>query len=65
MARIPKYPYRVVTTIRMGEQLRSECHNYETLIAAMSYRDIALHKQFTRKVEILCVLDESTPSHPA
>jgi hypothetical protein len=64
MARIPRYPYRVVVTVKNGQNgYRPENHNYENLVAAMSYRDIALQKPLTRRVEVMMVLDESTPSH--
>lgn len=63
MSRIPSIPYRVIVTVRAGERQWVESHNYTNLAGAIAYRDIALRKQFTRKVEVLCVLDESTPSH--
>jgi hypothetical protein len=58
---IPKYAYRVYVLTRNGGDLHSENHNYETLSAAVDFRDIALRKPRTKKVEIVCVLDESTP----
>lgn len=69
MARIPKYPYRVVVTVDTGGRkdgrpvTRLEQHNYETLPGAMTYRLIALGKPRTRKVEVTLCLDESTPEH--
>lgn len=69
MARIPKYPFRVLVTMLAGGRgengplLRQEWHNYETLPGAYGYREIALRKRATKKVEIVLVIDESTPSH--
>jgi len=63
MARVPRYPYRVIVTIRNGSALHTESHNYTTLPGAFAFRDIALHKHNTRHVEICMVLDESTPGH--
>lgn len=63
MARIPKYPYRVVTHYKLGDRLHHDQHNYENLAGAIAYREIALRKQRTVKVEVLMVLDESTPAH--
>ena len=40
-----------------------EHHNYETLRGAMSYRDALLTRPRTTRVEVLMVLDESTPTH--
>lgn len=63
MSQLPKYPYRVVVTRRLGFDLASETHNYENLAGAYAFRDIALSKPMTRKVQILLVIDEATPSH--
>ena len=63
MARVPKYAYRVIVSKRLGENLTSESHNYETLPGAFAYREIALGQQRTTRVEVLAVLDESTPTH--
>jgi len=63
MARVPKYPYRVLVSKRLGANLTLESHNYETLPGAWAYRNIALNQQRTSRVEIVAVLDESTPAH--
>ena len=63
MARVPKYAFRVHVYVRIGTNIRMETHNYENLIGAMAYRVIALRKPLTTKVEIVAVLDESTPTH--
>lgn len=63
MSRIPSFPFRVVVYIRAGEKQWIETHNYGNLAGAMTFRDIALRKQFTKKVEVTVVVDESTPSH--
>lgn len=64
MSRIPpKAAFRVIVYIRAGERQWMESHNYDNLAGAMAYRNIALCKKFTRKVETLMVLDESSPNH--
>lgn len=74
MARIPKYAFRVLVTVRKHDvdgqrtdtgQLRTavEQHNYETLPGAWAYRDIVLRRPKTTKVEIWAILDESTPGY--
>src|SRR5262252_7679297 len=63
MARVPKYCYRVLTTKRLGTQQTLESHNFETLPGAIAFREIALGKERTVRVEVVMVLDESTPSH--
>lgn len=63
MARVPLYAYRVIVSKRLGDKLTIESHNYETLPGAWAYRDIALSQSRTTKVEIVVVLDESTPTH--
>lgn len=65
MARIPSLPFRVIVYTRAanGQPTRAEQHNYETLPGANAYRDIALRRSNTRKVETCLVIDESTPAH--
>jgi hypothetical protein len=63
MSRMPALPYRVMVTVRVGTGLRVENHNYPDLAGAWAYRDIALRKQHTKKVEVSLIIDESTPSH--
>lgn len=64
MARIPTYAYRVVVTRRAaGDTQQIETHNYTSLPGAWAYRDTALRRMGTRKVEVMMVLDESTPTH--
>lgn len=65
MARVPALPYRVIVTRNpVGDRMpQIENHNYPDLPGAMTYRDIALRKMTTRKVEVVMVLDESTPAH--
>lgn len=66
MARVPAYPYRTITTVMngpSGTQQRVEQHNYTNLPGAWAARDIALRKRNTKKVEVVMVLDESTPGH--
>ena len=62
MALVPKCPFRVNLYSRLGDHLRIEHHNYETLRGAMSYRDALLTRPRTTRVEVLMVLDESTPT---
>jgi hypothetical protein len=64
MSRVPTYPFRVVVTKMVGtNQQLIENHNYTSLAGAIAYREIALRKRMTKRVEVLMVLDESTPSH--
>lgn len=66
MSRIPALPYRVVVTRKRhtsGIYPPQETHNYASMAGAIAYRDIALRRPSTHKVETLLVLDESTPSH--
>lgn len=67
MSRIPFYPFRTVVIKRpVGEgQPQVENHNYQNLAGAIAYRDIALRRPNTKRVEVVMVLDESTPGHPA
>jgi hypothetical protein len=67
MARVPDLPYRVVVHVEVarGKPWRTENHNYSTLPGAMEFRDMAFRKPLTRKVEVLMVLDVSTPAHQA
>lgn len=65
MSRIPpKAAFRVIVYVRAGERQHLESHNYDNLAGAIAYRNIALTKRWTRKVEVTMVIDESSPSHP-
>lgn len=65
MSRIPLYAYRVVVHVEIaGGKRRQEQHNYNTFAGAVAYREIALRKRFTRKVEVLMVIDETTKEGP-
>lgn len=61
------FPIRVVSRAKGGggpaEVLHSETHNFESLAGAIASRDMFLNRPRTKKVSVLCVLDESTPSH--
>ena len=60
MSRIPLYAYRVVVHVELaGGNRRQEQHNYSSLAGAVAYREIALRKRHTKKVEILMVIDET------
>lgn len=68
MSRVPSLPFRCTVfkkPMATSSQLHPvpENHNYANLAGAIAYRDIALRRPNTRKVEITMVLDESTPSH--
>lgn len=65
MARVPSHPFRVIVHKSNGNggmHPTLEQHNYTSLPGAIAYRDIALGRTNTRKVEVVMVLDESTPS---
>jgi hypothetical protein len=59
---VPKYLYQVRSTYRLtnSNKLREETHNYEILAAAWSYRDVCIRKGHCVRVQILCVLDDTT-----
>jgi len=65
MARIPVLAYRVLVHRKRvgGRDLPIEQHSYPDLPGAWAYREIALRRPNTRKVEVVFVLDESTPDH--
>jgi len=67
MSRIPNFPFRVVITKKPmtgSTQLPPvENHNYESLAGAIAYRDTALRRPNTRKIEVVMVLDETTPTN--
>jgi hypothetical protein len=64
MSRIPSYPFRVVVYRELaGGNQQTEQHNHSTLPGAYEKRDVELSKKTTRKVELLFVLDETTPAH--
>lgn len=66
MSRIPSYPFRCVVyrkPIVGGSYPPAENHNYANLAGAIAYREIALRKGTTRKVEIVVIMDESSPAH--
>lgn len=66
MARVPSHPFRVIVHKSNGNGSlipNAEQHNYTSLPGAIAYRDIALCRPNTRKVEVVMVLDESTPTH--
>jgi hypothetical protein len=68
VARVPALPYRVIVHNKpLAGQVHGqvETHNYANLPGAWAYRDIALRRPRTRKVEVVFVLDEATPSHPS
>lgn len=65
MSRVPSYPFRCIVhrkPMSGGAMPQPENHNYTNLAGAIAYRDIALRKGNTRKVEIVMVMDESTPT---
>jgi hypothetical protein len=65
MSRIPSFPFRVIVIKKAvgNAQPQSETHNYAELAGAIVYRDTALRRPNTKRVEIHCVLDESTPGY--
>lgn len=66
MSRIPSYAYRVAVIkkpVGLVNSQQVENHNYTNLAGAIAYRDIALRRSNTKRVEVLMVLDESSPGH--
>lgn len=64
MSRIPTLPYRVLVTKKKvgAANQQVEQHSYSSMAGAIAYRDIALRRPNTHKVETMMVLDETTPS---
>lgn len=63
MSRVPRYPFRVlVTRTPIEGKQQTESHNYTSLAGAIAYRDTALRKPHTKKVDVCMVIDETTPS---
>ena len=66
MSRIPNFPFRVLVTrkpMNGSTQLPPiEVHNYQAMAGAIAYRDTALRRPNTKLVEIVMMLDETTPS---
>lgn len=68
MSRVPAYPFRCIVTRKLRDLSGIACqtieqHNYATLAGAWDYRNIMLARSDTYKVEIIMVIDESTPTH--
>lgn len=65
MSRIPSYPFRVIVIKKSvgNAPPQTETHNYAGLAGAITYRDTALRRPNTKRVEIHVVIDESTPSY--
>jgi hypothetical protein len=63
MTRIPSVPYRVKVTKRRvnGHAQPDEQHSFATLAGAIDYRDRALKRPNTYRVETSLVIDETTP----
>ena len=65
MSRIPNFPFRVLVTKKPmagSTQLPPvENHNYGELAGAIAYRDTALRRPNTKMVEVVFVLDQTTP----
>lgn len=59
---VPKYLFVVRSTYRIGasNKLREETHNYEILAGAWNYRDICIKKPNCVRVQVLCILEETT-----
>jgi hypothetical protein len=69
MSRLPTFPYRCVVFKKpmsgSHQMPPPENHNYQNLAGAIAYRAIALRRPSTKRVEIIMVLDESTPASAA
>lgn len=65
MSRIPTFPFRVLVhkkAMGSGQLPPVEIHNYTSFAGAVTYRTIALRRPNTRLVEIVMVIDETTPA---
>lgn len=57
---IPKYPYLVYITYRVGmDKQQRQTKSFETIGAAVACRDAALKRQLTTSVSIHVILDEA------
>ena len=65
MSRIPSYAFRVMVYRRTAGDPYVEHHNHKELAGAIAGRDIALRKRNTIKVEVMMVIDETTPDRHA
>lgn len=67
MSRIPNFPFRCIVYKKpmAGSQHvpPAENHNYANLAGAIAYRAIALRRPQTKRVEVIMVMDESSPGH--
>lgn len=64
MSRIPAMPYRVKVIKRRhnGHAQPDEQHSFACLAGAFDYRDRALRRPNTYKVETYLLIDETTPN---
>jgi hypothetical protein len=64
MSRIPALPYVVKIIKRRvnGHAQRDEQHTFATLAGAIDYRNRALLRPSTYRIETLLVIDETTPN---
>lgn len=63
MARIPNFPFRVIVTQRLGATQQQTSYNEENIVGAMARRDMELRRDRTKRVQIVLIIDESTPDH--
>ena len=63
MSRLPSYPFRVLVYKNGTINMEIETHNYQAMAGAIAYREIALRRPNTKLVEIVVVLDETTPTN--
>jgi hypothetical protein len=62
VSQVRKHPYRVNVLIGSGNTFRNEYHDCANLAGAIAFRDIALSQPLTQKVEVVMMIDESTPT---
>lgn len=61
---VPKYPFQVIAAYRVGPTIKRETKNFETLPAAMAYRDKVFAKPQLSSVQVLSVLDDTVRGYP-
>lgn len=57
---IPKYPFRVLVDTRHGDSVTQIAKNFEHLVQAEDYAAKERRKPTTRRVQVMCILDDVT-----
>jgi hypothetical protein len=55
---IPKYPFRVLVDYKLKDTVTQIAKNFEHLVQAEDYASKERRKPYTRRVQVMCVLDD-------